>query len=773
MKKHIRYKIFFVFITFNFLYACSPSRYVADGDYLLSRVSLNVDSEDASKQEIKKHIRQKPNTRILGVSRFHLGLYNLSGRDGDKKLNKWLRSIGEAPVVYNQFLTDRGVEQMQLYLRNKGFYDATARDTVWYKRKKAYVHYDIISGNPTQIQEFSFQDRHNYVNGELSDSVLLVKELFRDTLNTLIKKDQPLDMDLLDRERERITQMLRRKGYFNFSKKFIQFYVDTTYVENRPDIARLLLNVSDNPADRDVFRKYRIRDINVNFDYDPMSLIGGKKVAYQDTMYNDFNILYRDKLKLRPRVIIETLQFKNGDLYDVQKVIDSYARLQSLNLFKFINIVFSEGKDEYGELYLVCDIQLTPMKRQSYDLFLEGTNNAGNIGVGGNLSYGHRNLFRGAENLTFSVWGALKKEQANNGKIFNTREIGSELKLVTPQFWLPFLRMSDFRRNFAPRTSMSLSFSFEETPYYVRRVASAKYGYLWQLNDKRWRYNFDLIDFNYVLMSDVDTSFIDGLRNEYVKSAYMDHMILSATFSMIYTNQVLKSATSYNYFRWNMETSGNVLWAMDKILSASKKSKGSENYYEVLGTRYAQFVKGDVEYRYSHYINRVNTLVYRLQLGCAYPYGNMKVLPFEEAFYSGGANGIRAWQARTLGPGSYVYPDQYPNSVGDVKLEANVEYRFKLFWILEGALFVDAGNVWNINKYENRKGSTLRADFYKQIAVGTGAGLRLDANFFLLRFDWGVKMRDPGKPEGERFVLIHNGKWLKQTVFNIAIGYPF
>ncbi len=770
MVKYSGYKIFAFVLLLVLCGACSSTKYVGEKEYLLNRVKVIVDDQKISKADIKRNIRQKPNTRILGVARFNLGLYNLSGRNEKKKFNKWLRSLGEAPVIYSPFMTGRSKDQIKLFLTNKGYYEAEVSDTVFFKKKKASVVYRVSPGKETRIQEFRMTHADEYALNSLRDTALLIREMLQDSVSTFIHVNDPLDVEVLEKERERITKMLRRKGYFNFSKNFIQFYADTSR-RMQADRARLVLGIVRQSNDSNIYRKYRIGKININFDHDPLFIIKGRDSSYVDTVYGNYGVMYREKLKIEPRLIAETIQFKEGELYDVQKVIDSYSRLQALNLFKFINIVFREENPQSDRL--ICEVQLTPMKRQSYNVFLEGTHNSGNIGVGGNLTYNHRNLFHGGENFSLSFWGALKKEQFNEGKIFSTKEIGTEVKLVSPQFWMPFFRMEDFRRNYAPRTSVSLSYSYEYTPFYDRRIAGAKFGYLWRKADRKWRYNFDLIDLNYVMMQKVDSAFLAGLKNEYVKSAYTSHLIFSANFTGIYTDQRLNMPGSYNYFRGNIETSGNFLWALDKVVGAKKTFKNEEHYYETLGVRYAQYVKADGEYRFNYYLNRANSLVFRFLLGCGYPYGNMKVLPFEEAFYGGGANGIRAWQSRTLGPGSYVASDNYPNSVGDFKLEANVEYRFKLFWVLEGALFLDAGNIWNINKYEDRKGTMLTHNFCRQLAVGTGTGLRVDANFFLLRFDWGIKMRDPAKPEGRRFVLFDNGRWMKHTVFNIAIGYPF
>lgn len=750
--------------------ACSPTRYVGKDEYLLNRVKVEMADKTVSASALKKTIRQRPNTRILGVARFHLGLYNLSGKDENKRLNKWLRSIGEAPVIYSPFLTERSLSQLTLYLNNKGYYKAMVSDSVWYKKKKAHVLYRVQPGPMTRVRDFAFRPDSAFTARVLSEEEPLMQLVLQDSSHTLLRREMPLDVEVLEEERERVTYMLRRNGYFNFSKDYIQYYADT--VQNgRPEQAYLGMGILG--SDTTAYQKYKIGYIQVNLDYDPLSVMNGVDSLYRQIFYEGYGIVYREPMKIKPPVILETIQFRKGEWYDVKKVADSYARLQALNLFKFINIIFREDTDEQGTPQLFCEIQLTPLKRQSYNVFLEGTNNSGNIGVGGNFAYNHRNLFHGGENLTLSVWGALKKEKLRENEIFSTTEMGTELKLVTPQFWLPIFRLDEFRRNYAPKTSISLAYSQENTQFYKRRVASAKFGYLWRRADNKWRYNFDLIDLNYVLMPSVDSSFISELKNEYIKSAYTNHMILSANFSAVYTDQVVNSTRNFNYFRGNLETSGNFLLAMDKLFHASKTLANEEQYYKLLGVRYAQFVKADGEYRFNHYLNKANTVVYRLFLGCGYPYGNMKALPFEEAYYCGGANDIRAWQSRTLGPGAYAPLDDYPNSVGDFKMEANVEYRFKLFWLLEGALFLDAGNVWNINRFENRTGALLTSDFYRQIAVGTGLGVRLDVNFFLLRFDLGVKMHDPAQLEGQRFVLLNRNGGFKKSVFNIAIGYPF
>ena len=754
-------------------YACSPTRYIGKDEFLLNRVKVAVDGMDANVSALKKTVRQRPNTRILGVARFHLGIYNMSGANGEKVLNKWLRSIGEPPVVYSPFLTSRSIAQLELYLSNKGYYNAVVSDTVWFKKKKAYVEYRIDPGALTRVKQFTFQEDSNSMQSDNQDYLAVHQLVENDTLHTLLKDEMPLDIDVLEHERERVSKMLRSNGYYNFSKDLIQYYADTLQIDAALE-ANLMMTITNSLPDSMAYRKYKINKIRINLDYNPLLAATGGDSVYQRYPYGDYEVVYNGEMKIKPNVILESVQFIKGDQYNVNKVATSYARLQALNLFKFVNIVFKENVDDPDSPLLDCEIQLTPMKRQSYNVFLEGTNNSGNIGIGGNFSYNHKNLFKGGENLTLSVWGALKKETLKENEIFSTTELGTELKFVTPQFWVPIFRLSDFRRNNAPKTSISLSYSEERTQFYHRQVASAKFGYLWR--KEKWHYDFDLVDLNYVLMPFVDEGFINDLKNLYVKSAYTDHLILSANLSAVYTDQESSMSGNFNYFRGNLETSGNVLQGFDKLFSKSKASSVEERYYEVLGVRYAQFIKADGEYRFNYDINRANSLISRVFVGLGYPYGNMKVLPFEESYFCGGANDLRAWHSRTLGPGSYAplaEDEQFPNSVGDFKLAANLEYRFKLFWLLEGAMFLDAGNVWNINKYENRPGAQLTHDFYKQIAVGTGLGLRLNVNFFLLRLDLGIKMHDPSMAQGRRFVLFNRNGGFKESVLNIAIGYPF
>jgi len=748
---------------------CKLTKYVEDGDYLLNREKIFINNKKIDKSKLKQNLKQKSNIKILGFYKFYLGLYNLSGRNENKKINSWLRSIGESPVVFDSSTIAISKKRMGQYLDSKGYFYHKIKDSIVYHKNKINLYYFINTGKPTVISEIS-RRAYPEIDGEkITSANELLSIIDSKSNNTKIKVNRPLDFDNLDEERKRVSVLLRNKGYYNFSKNLIQYFVDTVSTSSNYH-AKVEKAIILTKSDSSVLTNYSISEIVLHYDYDQLNMFNVKDTIKSINFKKGYKIYYKNEMKIKPSTIIENLKFSPGDIYNASAVAESYALLQQLRIFKYINIVFKE-LPEKGKL--LCEILLTPLKRQSYNIFVETTNTSGNIGVGGNLSYNHRNLFGGAENFTISVIGALKKEHVNESEFFSTTEVGVSLKFVSPKFWIPFFKFEDFRIKYRPKTSTTLSYSLEKTPYYDRKVISSQYGYTWKKNFQNTSYSLGIVDLNYVYMNNVDTSFISGLKNNYVKSAYTSHFISSTDFSIVYSDAKKNSLINSNYFRINLESSGNILSLFSKVLDIKKYKDEYESYYKAFGVRYAQFIKADAEYRYVMNLNKWNSIVYRFFIGLGVPYGNMKVLPFEEAYYCGGANGLRAWKVRTLGPGSYNDDTNYPNSVGEFKLEFNMEYRFKIFSPLEGAFFVDAGNIWNINSYENRSGTKLSNKLYKQIAVGVGPGIRLDAKFFLIRFDLGIKLYDPTKNIGSKFVLFNNGKWMRNTVLNIAIGYPF
>ena len=353
----VAYKIFFVLAAVCVAWSCSPTKYVWKDEYLLDRVKSSEEGGGVNAVDVKRNIRQRPNTRILGTVRFHLGLYNLSGRDGEKRFNRWLRRIGEEPVIYDSTLVDRSAEQIRLYLKNAGFYNSVVRDTVVFRRKRATVSYAVETGPRTVIREVVFRQDTSGGRHRRAEVSGLLGNYYRDTTATLLDVDTPLDLGLLDDERERITQMLREKGYFNFSKNFVRFLADTTS-DGRERRARLFVRLADELPDSNSYRRYFIRNISVNLDYDALLTARQVDSLYQSFDYEGYRVSYRGKLKIRPKVVIETIQLERMELYNAQQELETYARLQALGLCKLEDVECREGKDEVRTL--------TSMSREAF-----------------------------------------------------------------------------------------------------------------------------------------------------------------------------------------------------------------------------------------------------------------------------------------------------------------------------------------------------------------------------------------------------------------------
>lgn len=771
------------------LASCSTTKYVGENEYLLNKVVVKIDDNSISTSDLKRNIKQKPNLKILGMWRFHLGLYNLSGKNKEKGFNKWLQRIGEEPVVYEDFQTQRSLTQLKLYLKKKGYYNAVVKDSVVFRKKKAKVYYSITAKEPYRYRNVYHKPGevpYNFLspqqeNEEMPDSTLIRNYVADDSKNSELKSGGKVDSDVLGEERMRIFKLLKNQGYFNFSREYIHFMMDSTNKEQQMDVFVGLKT----PKDEKAIKKYKINKVQIFTEYDPkMVLMNDSTYLLElDTLsHKGVDFVFRKKIKIKPEVLLSSILIKKGDTYNLTSVEQTYSRLQTLNQFKFLNIKFEESKNNVDSTYgqLNCIIQLTPHNLQYYSFELEGTNSSGNIGFAGNLNYQHKNLFGGAEILDVQFSTARETVKANEQTDFNSSEYGVESKLSIPKFLMPFFNVEKFRKSYNPRTVFSMSYNYQKRPDYTRTIADASFGYFWK-SSKYTRHTLNLVELNFVDVKDLSDDFLDDIDNLYIQNSFTDHVIATTRYSYTYNDQNINIPRDYNYVRLNFEVAGNSLKAIDNLLGRSETDDYNSNgelegtYHDFLGIRYAQYLKGDIEYRFNKHINSANTMVYRLFVGLGYPYGNLKVLPFEKSYFSGGANGIRAWQVRSLGPGSYVDKDAtYPNNTADFKLEANIEYRFKLFWALEGALFLDAGNIWAISEKDDREGADFQFNrFYKEIALGTGFGTRVDLNFILFRLDLGLKLRDPSLGESERWIIGNRPFKFSQLTFNIGIGYPF
>lgn len=787
------YKVFKKWYVFLFIisaaYSCNPTKYVPENKQLLDKSKIKIENNKIDNRELSGYIKQTPNKRILGA-RFHLWLYNRSRRNKDNGFNRWLKKIGEEPVIYDPYLTQKSSRQLQLYMYKKGYYHSKVDYDVSTKRKKTRVIYNIESNEPFIVNDTKYRIEDTSIR----------QIVLRDTVNTLVRREIIFDEDVFQMERARIERCMREYGYYKFSKEYIYYDVDSTIGNNRVDVLTgIKKNIEqDNGSIIETpHRTYELRHINIYADFPVQSILSEKDTMdiqydnlYLDDMY--FNYPKGRKKRIKAQTLGQSIFLSSGNNYRISDVEKTYKHLLSLKVFKYINIAFHEVEDSIDQYYLDCEIQLSQLKNQSYTLEIEGTNSSGNIGAAGNVIYQHKNLFNGAEMLNVKFTGAIEaiqeskitsEEQTNNNEepttFNNTLELGVEAGVIIPRFLLP-IKTEGFIKKFNPQTSISSAYNYHRRPEYTRTIANATFGYTWKGN----RFNthtINPVEVDAVKIFDMSTSFYDSLP-EPLKYSYEDHFIAVTNYSFVFTNQNIKKNTDFVFIRVDMESAGILFSLYNNTFSPDSGE------YKIFGMQYAQYLKGDIDLRYSRALNETDRIVYRIFAGVGYPYGNSKALPFEKRYFSGGSNSIRAWQVRSLGPGSIKEenPSKYPNQTGDLKLEANVEYRFDLFWILEGALFLDMGNIWEIRLEEGRDDAHFKLDkFHRDIAVATGFGMRFDFSFFVFRFDLGIKLRDPildkqldpitNRPLYDTKWIPSNRSFDPKTDFgyNIGIGYPF
>lgn len=780
MSKKPRYNVLifrsvWVGLLWLFLFSCSPVKFVPQNRYLLNKVEVNVDNPKISKEEAKSFIRQKENYKILGFAKFHLFLYDLSS---EKKTDGWLKRIGEPPQIYDDLMTKRSEEQLKQYLNNKGYFQARIDTSVLYKEKKrkANLTFNIHTGEQYKISR---------INYHVKDSVL--RALFlKDSMKTFIRKGTPFDFYRLDKQRTDIVNLFRRNGYYYFTKDDISYQADSSSYSKEIELDMYVGSSRENQADSaKVFTPYYLNHFYVSVlpGTAPVSVKKMQGLQFSDTISWDNVTLYRSpEIKYRTSLFERSMQMKSGSLYNINDVEKTFTAFNRLRQFRFIDIQFEEPKVQQDSNLLDCFIRLAPLSKQSTSFDIEGTNTSGNLGLAGNINYEHRNLFNGAEVFQLRFKGAVERQQRvvnNKAEYFNTREFGVESNLIIPRLLGPGKYINAFEE-FLPKTVLTLGYNFQRRPEYTRTISNIKFGYEWMTS--QWsRQTWNLIDFNMVNLYKFDPDFINLIKDLYIKSSFTDHLIMAMNYSFVYNTQNLNVKQNYSYLRFNIESAGNLLHVLSSLTNQSKVQPidslglGESSYYRLFNTRYAQYIKSDVEFRYGYTIDKYNTIVSRAFVGAGLPYGNFDVLPFEKKYFTGGANGIRAWQVRSLGPGTYkAPPGAYPNQSGDIKIEANLEYRYKLVSFLEGALFLDFGNIWAINKKDNRPGAQFAFDrFYKEFAFGTGTGFRFNFTYFIFRLDLGMKLRQPETHFGDGWIIGNRPYNINDFNLSFAIGYPF
>lgn len=807
--------------------ACNPAKKLQEGEYLVQKNFIVNEGTDVEKSDIANYIKLKPNRKILGFFRFHLWLNNQMdeakvqqkrleydqklAEKNIKRINKGkkkiaskqqifkerLLTISEPPVIYDSFLIQKSAKQIKLFLNNKGYFVCTVTDSIVYKRrKKAHVYYNIKASTPYTYNDFSYK---------IADSNIKQRILIDSAESLLIKGDN-YDVDIIQKERERITNNLNNSGYYLFTQDYIYFEVDTNLGNRKINLALSLKNFSKKTTDAIIetpHQRFTINNIYVQPDFisgdvnkKGIDTLVVQHITRSDT--SNYQVLYTEKLKYKTNVLLDAIFIKNskkGKLYTLKNVEDTYKRLAELKAFKSINISFKQT----GENQLDCYILLSPIFKQSFTIETEGTNTSGNLGVSGSFVFQNRNLFKGAEVLELRLKGGIAAQGyadnsstsvTSNARELNTVEFGPELNIYVPRFLVPFKVKPSIRSN--PKTVFTSALNYQRRPDYTRTITNFSFGYTW-METIRKRHTINPFVINFVKV-ELEPSFYNDLfsniQDQFILNSFSNHLSTSTRYSFVYNQQDLRKQKNFSYFKLNAESSGNILRGVYNLANSIKSNafvKDGQDRYTFLDIAYSQYLRIDVDYRFYFNPSDINKVVFRIAGGIGRALANFNVLPFERSFFSGGANGLRAWQARTLGPGSYFNKEFSFDQFGDGQLEANVEYRFKLFKMMNGALFVDAGNTWLRKPDVNRPGGEFQFDtFYKEIAIGSGAGIRADFSFFIIRLDLGLKVRDPQFAENQRWVVkqVFDTSWKKEyenkydknynfLSFNIGIGYPF
>lgn len=724
-----------------FFSSCSSTKYVPKDQYLLKSVKVKSESNyhDINTLALRNYVRQMPNSRWFSLYKLPLAVYSLSGRDSTKWINRTLKSMGEAPVVFDSLSSVQTCADLAQQLKNEGFLDAQVRLQVSTKGRKAKVEYLLQPGEPYFVDSIGYAIQDTTIARILSQ---------QGASASLLYKGMKFDVSKLDAERKRISTLLSDSGYYRFHKDYITYQADSI---SHSRLINLTLHLAP----------YQLP----NEEYVPHTRYWMRHINYGSGSPGD------NQIHLRQHVLQECTHLHSGSPYSASGLQNTYNHFGRLQAVKYTNITFKQVPDADS---LDCQILLQNNKPSTLSFQPEGTNTAGDLGAAASLTYQNRNLFRGSEVLSVQLRGAYEAIRGLEGySNQNFVEYSAEAKLQFPRFISPFVNRR-IRRLVNATSEVSLLYDMQDRPEFHRRLLSAAWRYKWSFPHRKDKFQVDVLDLNYVFMPWISETF----HNEYLRNDNNRNAILRYNYEDLFITKIGfgYSITKGNTaFKSNIETSGNLLSLASRMWNAKKDELG---HYQVFNIAFAQYVKCDLDLSHVLMIDKNNQLVFHAGLGVAYPYGNSTVMPFEKRYFSGGANSVRGWTVRSLGPGQYKEQDgriNFINQTGDMKLDLNAEYRTYLFWKFNGALFVDAGNIWTIRQYDEQPGGQFNfKDFPRQLAVSYGLGLRLNFDYFILRFDLGIKAVNPAyeAEDDEHYPVLHPN-FKRDYAFHFAVGMPF
>lgn len=768
------FRIVIFLLTLFYLGSCSLTKSIGENQQIIAKNSIKIqDNKKESKVELEDYIVQPQTPKALGLFYTNLWIYNTFQQKKDNVFNRWMMKVfGDAPVIWNQTDTYKSENDIKAFLNNKGYFNAEVGSHVEHKPNKAFISYQVNPKKAYTIKNIEY---------DIVDSTLADIDIGKESL---ISVGDAFNSYTLDDERTRISEVYRNNGYYEFNPEYVIFIIDSSLNSHQLNLSTKInapfLPNSDSITTN--FKQYKIDEVFIYTDFEndqktetPFdTLVVDLAKTKKARAIGTYHFLYKNKLRINPYIIAQSVFIEPDENFNSRDLKETYQKLNRFPILKYVDIQYQQTEDSSID-QLDTHIKLYRSKLQYYGIEADGTNSSGDLGLRFGFSYGNKNLFKGGELLSLRFTTAFENrkysgyDNTSTFLFFNTLEYGIILSMYSPSFIVP-IKQSKFPKYFKPQTVIQFGFNYQFRPSYKRYITSFQFGYEWK--QKRFVFHrLTALDMSIIKIfpSEEFQAGLDTITNPRYKDQYQDHFIAAIKYDFIYNTQEIRKHSSFKFFNARFEAAGNLSYGLSELFNAPK----TEAYYTAFGIRYAQYLRLDLDFR--HYIALTNNqgIIYRVNTGIGLPYGNSIALPFEKGFYGGGANGMRAWAYRDLGPGTYnnsLGPEY--DKMGDLKIEANLEYRFPLYSYLKGAAFLDYGNIWLLHADESFAGGQFKWDaFYKQFALDAGLGFRLDFDFFILRFDGAAKVIDPSKVKGERFVFPKSN--FSDIYWSFGIGYPF
>ncbi|MDX1363832.1 translocation and assembly module lipoprotein TamL [Arenibacter latericius] len=840
--------------------SCNALKRVGDNELLLTKNTIYTDSVKVNNEDVHSLIFQKPNSTVLGYP-LRLNLYNLAKKDPDssykawlhkkekreqrlinllskkqverlgesflvKGYSVWLKNIGEAPVVIDTSRARRSLQRLSAYYKSKGYFNNNTSFVLDSSRRKqrAAIDYNITLGEPYKIDSLQ-----RSISSPQLDSIHLLN-----VTDSYLKSGNQINLEDLSNERERLTELFRNTGVYNFQESSISFDLvgDTTKIGTNQKLD-ILLNIedlnkrTDNALTSSEYKVHTFKKINIYTDYS----FNGLTDSLQSIDYNDFTIYYKDRLRYKPKALTDAIFIKKDSIYKEIDRIRTHRQISNLNTFKYPNIEFVEDSTEAK---LTANIHLSPRPRYSLGIDFDVTHsNIQFLGLGFSPSLQARNLFKGAENLSISGrinMGASKDPSIVDNRFFNILEFGGDINLNIPRIWMPLFNTTKLIPNYmVPQTKISLGTSFQQNIGLDKETFNAILGYNWSPTDHK-KNTIELLNVQFVRNVNPDRFFsvyqntfnkLDRIANSYQNNPSLsefyetpegsteprliipegasgftkailnkevnaplihfnevssieerrkrlseNNLIFASNYTYNKNNKISLTDNDFYQFRFKLESAGNLLSGISNLISFDK----SENNKKlVFGVPYSQYIKTEFDYIQHWSISSDEVLAFRSFFGIAIPYGNSDNIPFARSYFAGGSNDNRAWLPYSLGPGRTQDVNDFNEA--NLKIALNLEYRFPIAGNIKGALFADAGNIWNVlDNVQDEAATFNNFDSLADIALGTGLGIRYDFSYFVFRLDMGFKTYNPAEENSKRWFRDYN---LANGVFNIGINYPF